>query len=126
MERRQEERKQIETLEVSNIVNSETLKKVCKRAQIIDTSIKGFLLLVAREDLISNDLKGNLTLDSMRGMSLSLYVEQMELELDGVIGITRHRGKGMFEVLVNFSSDTPRYWRECLMDLLPQPGELDD
>lgn len=126
MERRKVERKQVETLEVSNIVDSETLKKVCKRAQIIDTSIKGFLLLIAREDLISNDLKGNLTLESMKGTSLSLYVEQMELELDGVIGLTRHRGKGMFEVLVNFSSDTPRYWRECLMDLLPQPGELDD
>lgn len=125
MERRQVKRKQVETLEVSNIVNSDTLKKVCKRAQIIDTSIKGFLLLIAREDLLSNDLKGNLTLESMKGMGLSLYVEQMELELDGIIGLTRHKGKGMFEVLVNFSSDTPRYWRECLMDLLPKPGELD-
>ncbi len=126
MERRQVKRKQVQTLEVSNIVSCETLKPVCTRAQIIDTSIKGFLLLIERQDLLSNDLKGNLTLDSMKGMELSLYVEQMELELDGVVGLTRHRGKGLFEVLVNFSNDTPKYWRECLMDLLPQPGEFED
>ncbi len=126
MERRAVKRKNIESLDVEHIINNETLKKICVKGQIVDTSIKGFLLLIAREDLISNDLKGNLTLDAMKGMSISLYVNQMELELDGTIGITRHKGKGIFEVLVNFSPDTPKYWRECLMDLLPKPGELND
>lgn len=126
MERREVKRKNIESLDVEHIINNETLKKICLKAQIVDTSIKGFLLLISREDLLSNDLKGNLTLDAMKGMSISLYVNPMELELDGIVGITRHKGKGMFEVLVNFAPDTPRYWRECLMDLLPQPGELEE
>ncbi len=125
MERRSNQRKYIQHLDVERIVNNETLKKICNKAQIVDTSINGFLLLIARKDLLTNDLKGNLTLDVLKGMSISLYMHQMELELDGVISLTRHKGKGMFEVLVNFSSDTPRYWRECLIDLLPQAGELD-
>ncbi len=125
MERRSEKRKYIQHLDVEQIVNNDTLKQICTKAQIIDTSISGFLLLIARKDLLINDLKGNLTLDALKGMSISLYVHQMELELDGTIGLTRHRGKGMFEVVVSFSPDTPTYWRECLVDLLPQAGELD-
>lgn len=126
MERRAVKRKHIESLDVEHIINNETLKKVCKKGQIVDTSIKGFLLVIAREDLLLDELKGDLCLDKLKGMSISLYVHQMELELDGIIGVTRHKGKGIFEILVNFSPDTPRYWRECLMDLLPKPGELDD
>jgi hypothetical protein len=125
MERREVKRKQIETLDVEHVIDNDTLKKICSKAQIVDTSVKGFLLLISREDLLTNDLKGNLTLDSLKGTSISLYVNHMELELDGTVGLTRHKGKGQFEVLVNFSPDTPRYWRECLMELLPQPGEID-
>lgn len=124
MERRSEKRKNIEVLEVEHIIDNNSLKKICTRGQIVDTSIKGFLISVERQDLLSNDLKGNLTLEKLKGYSLSLYIPQMDLELDGTVGLTRHRGQGIFEILIHFSDDTPRYWRECLMDLLPEPNEV--
>jgi hypothetical protein len=34
-------------------------------------------------------------------------------------------GKKGFYVAIDYSEEAPEYWRECLMDLLPNPGELD-
>ena len=79
---------------------------------------------IERQDLLSDQLKGNLSLDILKDRPLSLYVPAMNLELDGVVGLTRHAGRGRFEVLIKFSADTPKYWRECLMDLLPEPDEI--
>jgi len=125
MERRAAKRKVIHSLDIDHVIDNNTLKKICTKAKIVDTSIKGFLLVIEREDLLLEDLKSSLTLESLKDMSLSLYVPAMDLELDGNIGVTRHVGKGTFEVLVEFSADTPKYWRECLMELLPEPNECD-
>lgn len=124
MERRAAKRKNIHSLEIEHVIDNDTLKKICSKAMIVDTSIEGFLVVIERQDLLSDDLKGNLTLDTLKDKSLSLYVPAMDLELDGTVGLTRHAGQGRFEVLLKFSSDTPRYWRECLMDLLPEPDEI--
>ena len=126
MERRSVKRKIIESLTVEHVVDNKTLKKICSTAQIVDTSIKGFLIVVKREDLLREDLKENLNLENLKGASLSLYIPRMDLELDGTVGLSRHVGKGVFELLINFAPDTPKYWRECLMELLPAPDELKD
>jgi len=124
MERRAAKRKNIHTLDIEHVINNHTLKKICSKAKIVDTSTEGFLIVIEREDLMMGDLKDGLTLEALKDMSLSLYVPFMDLELDGTVGLTRHIGKGTFEVLVNFSDDTPKYWRECLMDLLPELDEI--
>jgi hypothetical protein len=54
-----------------------------------------------------------------------LFLPQMNLDLDGTVMRTKHIGKGQFELGIKFSDDVPEYWRECLIDLLPRPGELD-
>jgi hypothetical protein len=124
MERRAAKRKNIHCLDIEHVINNNTLKKICMKAKIVDTSTEGFLIVIERDDLIDDELKSSLNLDSLNDTSLSLYVPFMDLELDGTVGLTRHIGKGTFEVLVNFSEDTPKYWRECLMDLLPEPDEI--
>jgi len=124
MERRATKRKIIHSLDIEQIVNTKNLKKICSKAQVVDTSISGFLLVIQREDLMDEELKSGLNLDALKGVNLSLYIPYMDLELAGKVGLTRHVGQGTFEVLVNFSPDTPRYWRECLMELLPEPDEI--
>lgn len=124
MERRATKRKLTEAIRVEHIMSNKNLKKICQEAYIIDASVRGFLITLNRKNLSQSKLKGSLTLDSLIGESISLYLPQMELELDGTIKVTRHKGKGLFEVFVNFANDTPIYWRECLVDLLPQPGEF--
>jgi hypothetical protein len=126
MERRSLNRKKTQALSATQIINCESLKKLFKVGYIIDTSLNGFLLSVDRKDVIQEDLKSSLSLDSLIGTPVSLFISEMELELDGKIKVTRHIGKGLFEVFVHFSPETPKYWRECLMDLMPQPGELED
>ena len=125
MERRSLKRKKTEALSASQIICGNSLKQLFKSGHIIDTSLTGFLLSVDRKDILVDELRDHLTLDSLVGTPISLFLSDMELELDGKVKVTRHIGKGLFEVFVNFSPETPKYWRECLMDLLPQPGEMD-
>ena len=126
MERRSLKRKKTQALSATQIINCDSLKRLFEVGYIIDTSLKGFLLSIDRKDVLQEDLKSSLTLDSLVGTPVSLFISEMELELDGQIKLTRHIGKGLFEVFVHFSPETPKYWRECLMDLMPQPGELEE
>ena len=50
----------------------------------------------------------------------------MDLDITGIIVRTKHCGEGIFEVGIDYTSDAPEYWRECLCDLLPKPGELEN
>ncbi len=126
MDRRSARRKETQALMATQIINCDTSKKIFKSGYFVNTSLKGFLLSVCRDDIVQEDLKGSLSLDTLIGSSVSLLIGNMELELDGEIKVTRHVGKGIFEVFIHFSTETPRYWRECLIDLMPNPGELED
>lgn len=55
-----------------------------------------------------------------------MTIAQMDLDIDGYIARTRMLGNGVFEVAVDFSQDAPHYWLECLYDLLPGIGEMDE
>ena len=82
-------------------------------------------MLIHRDDLQQSKHKSNLTLAELEGANVGMFLPQMNLDLDGVIKRTRHTGQGFFEVYIEFSKDVPEYWRECLMELLPVPGEMD-
>ena len=125
MERRSLKRKKTQSLSATRIINCDSLVKIFEIGHIIDTSLKGFLLSIDRKKFLQEDLKSSLSLDSLVGTPVSLFISEMELELDGKIKLTRHVGKGLFEVFIHFSPETPKYWRECLIDLMPQPGELE-
>lgn len=123
-ERRHVNRKQLESLAVQDITTVKNYATLAKTGKIIDASKRGFLLLISRKDLVPKKLRQNLNLDVLMGQQLALFLPQMNLDLDGIIQRTRHRGNGVFEIGVKFSDDVPEYWRECLVDLLPTPGEF--
>lgn len=104
----------------------ENLAKISRSAEIVEASTSGFLLIVRREDLIPANLRKNLNLDALLGNKVLLHLPQMNIEISGRIARTKLIGKAGFEIGIDYTDDAPEYWRECLMDLLPAPGELEE
>lgn len=125
-EKRLAERKELDPLSITELTSLSNYQVIAHSGTITDASITGFLIQVSRQDLASQELKSNLTLDALVNQQVVLYLPQMNLDLDGRIIRTAHLGKGIFELAIEFSQDVPEYWRECLVDLLPAPGELSE
>ena len=118
-------RKQTHPIHVSHMTSLDDFTKIAKDCEIIEASITGLLMQVKRQDLLPSHLRSNLTIDCLIGDMVFLHLEDMNLEISGKIVRTQFLGKSGFLIAVDYSEDSPEYWRECLMDLLPRPGELD-
>jgi hypothetical protein len=123
--RRVAPRKEVSPIHVSYLTSLDDFAKIAKDCEIVEASSSGLLLLIKREDLIPQVLRRNLNLDALIGDRVFMHLEEMNLELSGVIARTKLAGKKGFYVAVDYSDEAPEYWRECLMDLLPSPGELE-
>lgn len=118
------DRKSVDGIHVSDLTSLNDFKVIARQGQIVDASTTGFLMEIDRRDLVPDLLKKNLTIDPVVGQNVVLYLPQMNLDLDGTITRASHKGRGIYHVAVEFSEDVPEYWRECLIDLLPGPGEM--
>lgn len=118
-------RKETEPLRVSNLASLENFARIARYGEIVEASANGLLLIVKRDDLIPQRLRGQLNIDSLIGDKVFIHLEDMNLEISGTVRRTEFKGKRGFLIAVDYTSDAPEYWRECLMDLLPSPGELD-
>ncbi|MBO9668013.1 MAG: hypothetical protein J7501_14520 [Bdellovibrio sp.] len=118
-------RKEVSPVHVSYVTSLDDFAKIAKNCEIVEASATGLLLLIKREDLIPTALRKNLTLDVLIGDRVFMHLDDMNLEISGVIRRTQLLGKKGFYVAIDYSEEAPEYWRECLMDLLPTPGELD-
>lgn len=119
-------RREITPLKVSSVASLENLAKIAREGEVIEASTSGFLLIIRREDLIPSNLRKNLTLDMLIGSKVLLHLPQMNLEISGRVARTKLLGKQGFELGIDYTDDAPEYWRECLVDLLPAPGEFDE
>lgn len=125
-ERRVTTRKEVYPLRISSLSARDSMAKIVRHGIILNASSEGMLLHVRRDDLIPKSLKGSLSLDSLVGDLIVIKIDEMNLELSGTITRTHFLGKEGFQLAIDYSSDAPLYWRECLMDLLPTPEEFDD
>ncbi len=125
VEKRVSERIETSAVTVKNLTSLDHAEVVAKSAVLIDASPTGFLLHVSRTDLLAQFARDSLTLNELLGNKVILLLEQMNLELSGTIVRTKRINKGLFEVAIDYTDEAPDYWRECLIDLLPRPGELD-
>lgn len=119
------ERKNISPLHVSSVASLDDLTKIAKNCDVIEASANGLLLHFKRDSLIPTALRNNLNLDSLIGQRVFLKLDEMNLELSGIITRTKLLGKQGYNIAIDYTDEAPLYWRECLMDLLPIPGELD-
>jgi hypothetical protein len=125
-ERRITNRKEVYPLRISSLAVMDSMAKLVRHGTIVNASAHGMLLHIRREDLIPRSLKNSLSLDPLIGDLVVIKIEEMNLELTGKITRTKLLGKEGFELALDYSSDAPQYWRECLMDLLPTPQEFND
>jgi hypothetical protein len=124
--RRMAERKHVEGIEINDLTSIISYAVIARQGRIINASSSGFLVEVERQWLVPEDLRTSLSLASMLGQAVVLFLPQMNLDLDGTITRTKHIGQGRFVIAIDFSHDVPEYWRNCLVDLLPEPGEFDE
>jgi len=117
-------RRSIEPIEVDSVSSLENLHKLAAKAFVVEASITGFKVMIRREDLIPSDLRQNLNLDSLVGTKVLIHINIMNLEIAGTVKRTKLLGKTGYELGLDYSEDAPEYWRECLLDLLPFPGEF--
>lgn len=125
VQKRASPRKEVEPLRVSNLASLENFARIARYGEVTEASANGLLLMVKREDLIPLSLRGGLNIDALVGDKVFIHLEDMNLEISGTVKRTEFKGKKGFLIAVDYSSDAPEYWRECLMDLLPTPGELE-
>lgn len=123
-ERRIAARKVVDFIHVNELTSLSSYSVIAKEGLIIDASQSGFMLRVDRTQLVPKDLRDNLSLEGLVGHQVVMYLPQMNLDLDGTVTRATHVGKGSFEVAISFSEEVPVYWRDCLVDLLPAPGEI--
>jgi hypothetical protein len=125
-DRRISPRKEVTPIHVAYMTSLADFTKIAINCEIVEASSTGLLMRVRREDLMPSSLKKTLTLDVLLGENVFLHLKDMNIEISGAITRTQLLGKKGFHVAVDYSEDAPEYWRECLMDLLPTPGELEE
>lgn len=123
-ERRLAARKLVDTIHVAELTSLSSYSVIAREGVIVDASQSGFLVKVDRKELVPQEYRDNLNLTNLVGHQVVMYLPQMNLDLDGTVTRADHIGKGHFEIAITFSPDTPEYWRGCLVDLLPAPGEI--
>lgn len=116
---RQSPRKEFTPLTLDSFSSMESLEKIAKYGEIVEASASGILINFKRDDFIKKELRGNLNIDALIGHKVFFRIHEMDLEISGTVARTKFIGKKGFQVAVDYSSDAPEYWRECLIDLLP-------
>lgn len=123
-EKRIAPRRDIDPIEVSSMTSLEMITPIARGGQLVNASTSGFGMRVHRTDFIPKYLRENLNMDALVGEKVLIFIQMMNLEIAGVITRAKHKGQGVFELALDYTEEAPLYWRECLVDLLPNPGEL--
>lgn len=118
------DRQELDPLAIQGLIAIENLTPIADGGQLVEASVSGFRLIVQRHELCDPKLKENLTLDQIEGLQVSIFIPAMDLDITGIVARTKFCGDGKFEIGIDYTSDAPEYWRECLCDLLPKPGEF--
>lgn len=119
-ERRAAPREKMEPIEVRGIMSLDHMTLLSRSGRIVDASKTGFLMLVDRADLLPKMFKDALSLQDLDGDRIILTIDALNLEMAGEVVRTKRITKETFEIVVDFSTDAPDYWRECLFELLPR------
>ncbi len=118
-------RHEIEPIEINGFTSIDHMTLLSRSGLIVDASSSGFLLHVKRSALVPKQFREQLSLSELEGDQIILMIPKMDLEMSGRIVRTKRVNKEVYEIAIDYSEDAPEYWRECLLDLLPRPGEMD-
>ncbi len=113
-------RHNIQPLEIHGMISIANLTPICDFGHIVEASSSGFKLIIKRDDFCQSEHKSTMNLDKLNGTEISLYIPIMDLDITGQVTRTKYVSNKEFEIGIDYSSDAPEYWRECLCDLLPR------
>jgi len=113
------QRKNVAQVDVLNVKNISTGEVYFSRASIVDVSPTGLLLRIQRGHILTVPLRSTLTWATLVNISVGFTIEVMDTYIEGIITRSKPEGKGEFLLAVDFREDAPEYWRNCLVDLLP-------
>ncbi|MCJ8275314.1 MAG: hypothetical protein HRT44_00460 [Bdellovibrionales bacterium] len=123
-EKRYFDRQELDPLDIQGLISISDLTPIADGGYLVEASVSGFRLEIHRDELCDPVLREHLTLEEVEGCQVSIFIPAMDLDVTGIITRTKYKGDGVFEIGIDYTSDAPEYWRECLCDLLPKPGEL--
>ncbi len=95
-ERRVANRKVVDYIHVAELTSLSNYSVIAHEGVIADASQSGFLLRIDRAQLVPKEFRENLSLDSLVGHQVVMYLPQMNLDLDGCITRADHVGKGLW------------------------------
>jgi hypothetical protein len=124
-DRRIAPRESVDPIEIRGFTSLDHMTLLSRRGFIVEASTTGFLLNVDRKDLVPKQFKNELSLEALLGDKVILMIEPMNLELSGKIARTKRLTKDVFEIAIDYSEDSPEYWREILVDMLPRAADYD-
>jgi hypothetical protein len=125
MQRRRYTRKLLEPIHVTDMQTVDERRSLARYGTLRNASASGLLIEVSRRDLSPEMRRHPLPLDTIAGKHIMMTIVEMNLQIDGRIVRTHHAAPGVVEIAVDFTDHAPPYWRECLAELLPAPGEMD-
>jgi hypothetical protein len=123
--KRRDLRKTTHPLELSRIVLGPNNTSFSHGGSLIEVSESGFKLLVSRSEIRIQKFRDNLDLSDLVGENIWIHLDDLDLIIEGTIVRTRFLGKGLFELGIDYSHTAPDYWRECLVDLLPNINDIE-
>lgn len=113
-------REKIDPIEIRGFTSLDHMTLVSRKGSIVEASTSGFLLQVARHEIVPKEFKNQLSLDGLIGDKIILMIDPLNLEIGGRIARTKRLTKDLFEIAIDYSEDAPEYWREILVEMLPR------
>ena len=115
-------RENLEPLSIRGLTSIDHMTLLARRGWLVEASTTGFLIEIERRDLAPKTFRDSLSLKELEGDKVYLMIDEMNLEVGGIIARTHRVNKDRWQIAIDFREDAPEYWRECLIELLPKPG----
>jgi hypothetical protein len=117
-------RQDLDRIEIKGFTSLDHMTLLSRTGHIVNASSSGFLVHLDRKDLVPKQFRDQLSIEALEGDQILLTIPVMDLEISGKITRTRRVTKETYEIAIDYTDDSPEYWRELLLDMLPKPGEL--
>ncbi len=126
VERREAPRENLDPIPIRGLTSIDHMTLLSRSGFIVNASKTGFLLHVARKCLVPEKFRNALSLSELEGDRVILVIDPLNLEISGHIARTKRLNKETYEIVIDYSSDAPEYWREVLVEMLPRPSDYED
>lgn len=126
MDRRTYTRKILDPIHVVDIHAVDRMIDVARYGKIVNTSATGMLIEVRCTDLSPELAQRHLSLEAIEGDTVTMKIVEMELHIDGKIARACYTADAeRCDIAVDLTDHAPTFWRECLAELLPSLGEME-